>query len=645
MKQKLKILSVSPNQESLPVFLRLNIYRGRYATEGSLLELKDGVTPFFIRFFPKNNDQIDLFENSFELIRTQLLLEKRRISKEYLVANFWIYQIPDFGNQSLSPGFEDFITLAFDENGYKLPQSRVAYIKNYTTKEVYMLLDKSFYPTEINLDIAIEEKNYYNSDSDYISVSKTSGVFKINPKNQLGNLVRQIDTLGEIEVYVREGVSPNFSYFRLDNSDYFINIENEFDFPQNANPVFVQEQGTEFRSGLQRKEAFDNNIIINPKLKTIDTIYIKTKDHKLTFYSNQYSAISTKFRVELTDDVLLFKKTENGFIKLIQGLEYYVSNNQIVNNNQIVIPGSDGADFFEVYVRSTSDKGLSMAFDVASQTSFNIINTLYDNNINDWNIDLNKSSILVFKNGLLNAVGNKSTGYSAGRYEYYIANSVLNNSLKTSFVEPSTDDVIPLLTNSNSFDNFNKYQISTDPNFVTYGETNPTNISNQEVYLYDERLKFKIDDKEPKVNISGGTYTVQGIPNSYVLDDLTPVYNDLLAYQNTELADFLQENVNVQNIEADIAMLKKNLTAIINNSGQLSYTDITASTINSNFMFMVIKDIAGEFDITYYNGNNIVKKEYSCECGIDNKYISLPYFTFTGFKIDNGTGGKYYTFK
>ena len=108
--------------------------------------------------------------------------------------------------------------------------------------------------------------------------------------------------------------------------------------------------------------------------------------------------------------------------------------------------------------------------------------------------------------------------FSPTEISEYIIEDITWNENKTTDISEITNTPSIIIESTLAFDNFNKYQISTDPYFNTYGETS-SNISVQEVYLYDTALNFVLHDDEPYITDSstGGDVgiSIQGIAEFY----------------------------------------------------------------------------------------------------------------------------------
>ena len=130
--------------------------------EGNLLEIKEGQFPSLLSYFflPDGTRVIP----EFDTLKDQIMTRSRRLSREYFMENFWIYNIGDYGHQALSQGFQDFIPFCYyadkgDKQGVKVKQHNISIIKNMVSKESFILLPKGPEKEAPKLNIIIEQRN------------------------------------------------------------------------------------------------------------------------------------------------------------------------------------------------------------------------------------------------------------------------------------------------------------------------------------------------------------------------------------------------------------------------------------------------------------------------------------------------------
>jgi hypothetical protein len=617
----------SSSSSSFPVFVRF------YNSERNLLAYKDGAVPFFLKTY-------EFFNNEFIERVNNNLIENRRISKVYLFENFFIYRITNFGNQALSPFFEDFMPLCFNQEGSKIAQRDVMMIKSYTSKESFILIPKTrvTISTQYDINIIIEFKDQLTSAENRITVNRNNdGLFKFNLKDS------GINSLEDINIYANGQ--------QVRSSEYFITFSRE-NFPSNdIDNTYVARQENYFQdlitNSQQDKIEADIEITLNENLKA-NSIQVSSKQHDNDYYYRSYQTLQSPnfeaiFCRCFVGDV--FKQGSNGFMtQLIPGIDFYVDNT-IVGAGKITILGATNNDIFEVFIQKDRKQRLIIPFQTTSNyaSGFNIKSALYHNNIINWDIDLDNTTITIFEDGFLKGfsfLGQLSyTEYDFAankRYNYKLDDiSFTTNS--TSF--PAENSNVTYLTSQQAFDTFNNNTIAMDPYLNTFGESKPLGVSysTQEAFLYYQNLNFKTDVLEPRIlqnNTAGATkYTINGVADPYLETVFETIKDDLLDVQESDLSDLLRGNTKVQEIENSIMLLKRNFKNIYANS-TLSFTNLQNNTkiTSPDFLFLLIKDKSGKFDITYYLNNVIVKKEYSCEI-TDSVYISVPYFEFDSFKV------------
>jgi hypothetical protein len=683
MKQKKVIIRNNPGiNVSSPLLFPASV-RLYSNIEGNMLEVREGAVPFFIKLFFLT-DGISVIPE-FDTLKDQLITRNRRLSREYFLENFWIYNIGDYGHQALTQGFQDFIPFCYyaDEGvnkGAKVKQHNITIIKNIVSKESFILIPKAGEETPPVLDVIIEQRNTIkrlvidnpNTQSIDLSRSDNNQPFSFNLKTSK----MDINFLDEIEVYAKEGTTE----FILNNSDYFFRIEKDA-FPDGESK-FLAKQQTYFTSLIKRdiekmsdttfnKELQNINIILKDNLKNLNQITIRSKGTRNDFLyaSHDSSRTIQGITINRTDDVDIYVESAGILNKLIEGVDYFVN-----SNRRIVIGASfpsSTSSKFEIYPRPTNNKRIVKTF--TNTTTYDVHNALYFSGVNNWNIHKSSSSILIFSDGKISYFGNSESGFLTGaKNEYIIDDIKLDNEATTPTVNNNYQE-LPYLT----FDNQNKYQVVMDPEFMVYGPIN-ANLNVQEVFLYKDSLNMRITDLEPQININGNQYKIQGLSDPYQADYpgvsgtsfLNKMITDYTKAQHDSSSEFSQlvyGNLDIQNIEEDILQIKENLLDVLANStvGFVDYsagnTLLTASTYKdftnepvktvryidkSNFSFLVVKqhpdDILKTVDISYFTNNSqiyysTIKKEYDCNFTAPNFsandntnsiYISIPiYFT------------------
>jgi hypothetical protein len=623
--KRVKISQTGPVEKansSFPIFARF--YNSSDETQGKLLRYKDGAIPFFIKISENADDEfiLNLRENVERSVR---------VAKGFVFENFKVYELSDYGYQSLSPTFEDVIVLVYDSSGYKIAQKNIVLIKNFTSKKAYVLIPKDLVSNAVQIIIEPNSpiiKTFNLGDS--ISSNDGSFTFAMDSKS--------IDNLNDIEIYIED----NGQKYIIPNSDYFI-TKTVSPLESNSTKTFIQKQGTYFQQ--KQKNSFvggdskvypSNTITISTDIAgTGKSFFISSKEYYTqSFYGNISTSTfsNTGIKKEILYDVYL--AGDSGKMKkLILGIDYYINDDEIKFLSNITSGTID--------VITKKDEKLFIPFSTgSSEITFTPQRALYDNHIFKWNVDPESSFVTIYENGLLKG---DDTLIAGKTYEYVIEDIVFiaNGSA------PTANSGITLLSDdSYTVPDIQKYQITTDPNFNTYGGDIESNT--QEVYLYDKGGSFNIDALEPHVELDGGILEVQSFtdpyivssdtdPNITILEDVSNQYKAIQvpASGKGKVANNLDESVKIVSIENNIAQLKKNFKAILSNSS-VDYEDYTAEILNAGrFLFLVVKGTSDQrFNIIYKQGTTIVKKEYGCTIK-DGVYISIPFF-FDTFV----TGGK-----
>jgi len=665
-----KIDSILPDTfetTKLPNSIRL--YPTPTSTEGELLKLTDGAVPFFINFDQDSDVQNEAETDSFEYIRLILEGRKRRLSKEYLVDNFWIYNITDYGHQSLSPGFDDFIAIIYDINGYKIPQRFTAYIRNYTTKELFILIRKDINTLSPVGTISILPNDKIGHDDELIELNyeEGNGVYSVNMSTA------NINSIDDITIYFFG--KDNYPH-KLQKSDYFLTLQT-LEMENNTQSTYVSKQENYFNNLFAGNTHDKDYLNISVKINTIldDTligpitpgfkkVFIKIDGRGIKFYRNTYAELKG-YSFPITEKVDIY--TTHSLYKMkrmIPGIDYYTS------NGVLTIVGAANTTIFEVYVRNNNDRALSIPFTGVSE--FDLVKWLYNLNITDWNIDIVNSKVELYEDGVLIDIDFEIN--SSKRYEYFIYDIVLDDEIEQP--ENILEDTInaTIINSTNTFDSFNSvptgtlnYTIFTDPYLNTYGETSVYAISElpEEIFLLDRSLNFKIGDFNPgdganiakwirEPSILAETRTFNGSPrvrhtlidrdtslmdtviNNFISEYNYYVFKDGVAPSaDNELAGrSLYRTLNqskLATIESNIATFKNNWKELITNYGDItsSMTTTTGLIENiGNFWMLVIKpsETNSPFNIEYYGPNGqLKKKEYSC-VATDGYYYSMPFF-------------------
>jgi hypothetical protein len=667
--KRIRISQTSPVTESnssFPIFARF--YN---SSEGNLLRYKDGAIPFFIKIS-------DYANNEFVLNLKQNVEGSVRVAKGFVFDKFTVYELSDYGYQSLSPTFEDVTFFLFKTTGYKLSEKDVVLVKNFTMKKAFALIPKTIYTSDINGYAEPSHKIIRNKN--FSTINKLN--FTDNNVSTFSLNDYKLNGVDNIELYVKEEGSATYQY--LPRSEYTFEITKDKDLTQDISYKFIEKQGTYFFEKSKNENSLDTEKIYshykvelkNDLLATSSEIYITSNEYYQEFY---YGGITVQRRINIQQnldnypnfDVYKEDVAGLGLVKLIQGIDYNVTDNNIIRFSSSLSVN----DVVEVYLKK--DPKIHIAFETVSNYSgpFSPQKALYDNYIAKWNIVPASSFVSVFENGLYKG-DHTHTIAASKKYEYAIEDAIYNENLST----PPTGNTNVILLDYSSYGNqtndkfpttnqinIKKYQITTDPGYIAKGSEKESN--SQEVYLYDKGQNFKLDDLEPYIEDESTfksetnerlttVLLVQSIEDPYpsLLPTIIDNYEDFqVVFEGgkTKLTKTLHDNSNVQAIETQISQLKKNYKTILENSN-VEYLSYSQNVNAGQFLFLVLKgDINTKFTLVYKDGSNIVKKEYNCTFDSNGIYISIPFFfnTFTNskstisFEIEEGTVNEYHIYK
>jgi hypothetical protein len=365
--KRIRISQTSPVTESnssFPIFARF--YN---SSEGNLLRYKDGAIPFFIKIS-------DYANNEFVLDLKQNVEGSVRVAKGFVFDKFTVYELSDYGYQSLSPTFEDVTFFLFKTTGYKLSEKDVVLIKNFTMKKAFALIPKTIYTSTIN---------GYAEPSHKIQKQFLLGTKLAFTNNEIIFSLDsyRLNSVENMELYVKDSQGEYY----LPKSAYSFSPIREDSLVKNVTHKFIEEQSTYFldvNSGvapITPKVYSQYRVKLNNDLQNKDSeIYIVSNDYYQEFY---YGGIGLSTRVQLQQglknypqfDVYKEELAGLGLVKLIQGVDYYYDDNFIkfadssISTNTVV----------EIFLKK--DPRLVIPFSTETSFTFTPQRALYDNYI------------------------------------------------------------------------------------------------------------------------------------------------------------------------------------------------------------------------------------------------------------------------
>ena len=164
-------------EKSLPVAISLVEYSSNLGNEKSTLEClrndddhngdghnKGTLGNMFLSYsIDCKHGIIKRKEGTDELLKFKYIEDKIKsmkcptFSRRFLADNFFIYEIPDYSRQAMTPGFSDMVVVIYTTEGRKVPQRYIGMIKSYTQAMCYVLVDKSI--QKLNNFKTFEENN------------------------------------------------------------------------------------------------------------------------------------------------------------------------------------------------------------------------------------------------------------------------------------------------------------------------------------------------------------------------------------------------------------------------------------------------------------------------------------------------------
>ena len=152
------------------------------------------------------------------------------IRRSMLFNLFYVYEIPDYGAQALTPNYIDFAIACYTDSGLKINHNRVGMLRSYTTNKAYILIDKQIHKndTDLNLDTIICRVAYkLKNTNNYIFELEKKGDKYVY---DFGNNVAEISLLSDNKhnycFYIDNGngeITPIINSFKFN----LVNIDNK----------------------------------------------------------------------------------------------------------------------------------------------------------------------------------------------------------------------------------------------------------------------------------------------------------------------------------------------------------------------------------------------------------------------------------
>lgn len=248
--------------------------------------------------------------NSFRILDNLFSqLRYPTISRTHLEEMFYIFEIPDYGHQALSPYYQDFMVMMFREDGTKILQKYIGHIRSYYNKTMYILVDKT-----TNIDTTVNIRVIFKSGVDRTDANqgftftreKNTDTFiaTFNEENSefpfIGKDISSFNIFLQYKPDTKE--AAEYRFINAFNPDLF-----KIEFTNEDQEILIQQQSeyfselynVDFRSGSSIPEIKDDSISVSltcPLPDDITKIILRTPQvtpeflvyNKENFYDDEY---------------------------------------------------------------------------------------------------------------------------------------------------------------------------------------------------------------------------------------------------------------------------------------------------------------------------------------------------------------------
>lgn len=243
------IKNLSESGSSLPNIIEFAQYRSSISgTFG------DSDFPFLLEIPIDKFNPLDSSEKSdiplystFQYLRDILAKEDHpSISKGSLESRFHVFEIEDYGNQSMTPGLLDFIPVCYTSSGSKISQRLIGLLRFYLRKKAYILIPKGALEEnpKISVDILFKSREVLDEKDRYITFTKDGDIFSANLMGEQSDISLLESSLIEnnptqiFDFILEEKNETNRKRFPLINSQIF--VSNALDIINGENKVSRQ---------------------------------------------------------------------------------------------------------------------------------------------------------------------------------------------------------------------------------------------------------------------------------------------------------------------------------------------------------------------------------------------------------------------
>ena len=608
-----------------------------------------------------------------------------KISKHELFNRFLVFKIPDYGNQTLSLGMLDFIPFCYYK-GYKIGQDKIGMIRSFTTKEVYLLLDKADTENKILFDycgqmyqvdgklnksnlltVYINYKRYYTTNNiangsnntkldttEYglseMTYDKLTNRYTCKIKTKFSRLSEE--NIRNISVYIRE--SSTLAYYKVMNSNLYksiyingINLIDEIVSKQANRDERTKTEKDFFKLVVQSLYGIlndnlygdfngDGKIEFTVELNNFlgndfyGKVYIGSSENLAvsSLISNPASVESFKF-TEANQFDLYVRSGNNLYSRAIPYLDFIpIFNNNVISSFNFF----SNATEFEIIPHYDDREYLELDYKFGSSKNLklNIHKLLKENHIYKYNLDLKNIDIEIFINGT--RVKNETPTYKEVKLNSaYISSFLSDDSVKNTHFYVKADD---------NYEEIDPYTLIIDGYsgmLYTYSNGKYSIATNSD--LEDFKDYENIDNKIKIYYKSNNTsYTVLQLNSvaelkEYVANKKNPT---LYYYDNMSFEDFYGldgsilgwKYVSTQNGTAYLNTILKNVLNIQYNNGSNNHSDIKAN--NLAIILKYDKNYANNSDLCANENGNLIEETDSV---YNNNLIEK--ITLSNFNLGN----------
>lgn len=470
-------------------------------------------------------------------------------TRNYFLKNYIVLEIQDYGHQSMSPGFRDFVPWVFID-GKKIWQKYVGMIRQYSKRKAYLIINKNNNLSE----------TFTLSDDDEIKIRCVfkNNIEDKNSEQQTRNL--KLQSTGENQAYIKfivdKGTADQSidSFIYLDNqtvSDYdIIYTENnkEYKLPifpgvvkvfvENAQSINKQNYETSAKKLEYYRQAYvhdyageDGNTYerdiegVRYSIYFSRTVYgdiLTSKNLKIRSKQNAYNAIYTDGD---SNTIPYFNDFDKNYF----------------NKDGKRVYALEGLSEFEVIPEYSSRKKYIFKYSGVLSNNTNISDLLYSKGLISFYPKEALSEVLLYTGGVYMGIGNSSTIGSFGKVnkesslEIYVDISLLEPTNPTSISECKSFT----FDGNSSTDTFYKDKLNSVLKITNnkISEVYDSVISNDDIEIYAVARCFPIPYE--KIRIGKSAYLFR-LPEYVRTDNL---------FYSLENCMYIKSNDNTTNLE------------------------------------------------------------------------------------------------